>query len=289
MRPHRPCATDRLISSAIHDQRDKRSDAAARFSDFECPAWQLQHIPFPKDRYAGQVNDGFTGARRQQLQWKSNLIENNRGKRNHQKKKSNWECQRPEVLPAPDVQHGACNDTDKGDAGEKELNTEQAADQNRETDTNQNEPEDAGLTTRGLQGAATLPAEVQRQRHDEKSMEEGVPIEHKMVTNAIARAQKQVEAQNFAVRKHLLEYDDVMNKQRESIYSLRRELLEGKIHLTDEDTVDTREYLMTLAEELIDSTVDTYAGQEVDPEDRDFGAMTQAVADIFGMTAAWQP
>ena len=62
-------------------------------------------------------------------------------------------------------------------------------------------------------------------------MEEGVPIEHKMVTNAIARAQKQVEAQNFSVRKHLLEYDDVMNKQRESVYALRRELLEGKIHL----------------------------------------------------------
>ncbi len=88
-------------------------------------------------------------------------------------------------------------------------------------------------------------------------MEEGVPIEHKMVTNAIARAQKQVEAQNFSVRKHLLEYDDVMNKQRESVYALRRELLEGKIHLTEEEAVDTREYLMTLAEELLDSTVDT--------------------------------
>ena len=50
-----------------------------------------------------------------------------------------------------------------------------------------------------------------------------------MVTKAIERAQKQVEAQNFSVRKHLLEYDDVMNKQRESVYSLRRELLEGKI------------------------------------------------------------
>ena len=70
-------------------------------------------------------------------------------------------------------------------------------------------------------------------------MEEGVPIEHKMVTNAIARAQKQVEAQNFSVRKHLLEYDDVMNKQRESIYALRRELLEGKIHLTDEEDEST--------------------------------------------------
>jgi preprotein translocase subunit SecA len=117
-------------------------------------------------------------------------------------------------------------------------------------------------------------------------MEEGVPIEHKMVTNAIARAQKQVEAQNFAVRKHLLEYDDVMNKQRESIYSLRRELLEGKIHLTDEDAVETREYLMTLAEELVDSTVETYAGADVELDERDFGAMTQAVADIFGMDPA---
>src|SRR4051794_17493848 len=68
-------------------------------------------------------------------------------------------------------------------------------------------------------------------------MEEGVPIEHKMVTNAIARAQKQVEAQNFSVRKHLLEYDDVMNKQRESIYALRRELLEGQIHITDEEAI----------------------------------------------------
>ncbi len=58
-------------------------------------------------------------------------------------------------------------------------------------------------------------------------MEEGVPIEHGMVTRAIERAQKQVEAQNFSVRKHLLEYDDVMNKQRENIYALRREILDG--------------------------------------------------------------
>src|SRR6187431_3195126 len=69
-------------------------------------------------------------------------------------------------------------------------------------------------------------------------MEDGVPIEHKMVTKAIERAQKQVEAQNFSVRKHLLEYDDVMNKQRESIYSLRRELLDGQIHITEESVVD---------------------------------------------------
>ena len=65
-------------------------------------------------------------------------------------------------------------------------------------------------------------------------MEEGVPIEHGMVTKSIERAQRQVEAQNFAVRKHLLEYDDVMNKQREAVYDMRRMILEGK---------DTREYV----------------------------------------------
>ncbi len=117
-------------------------------------------------------------------------------------------------------------------------------------------------------------------------MEEGVPIEHKMVTNAIARAQKQVEAQNFAVRKHLLEYDDVMNKQRESVYALRRELLEGQIHITEEEAVGSREYLMTLAEELLDSTVDTYAGQEVDQEDRDLDALKNSIADIYGLDIA---
>jgi preprotein translocase subunit SecA len=117
-------------------------------------------------------------------------------------------------------------------------------------------------------------------------MEEGVPIEHKMVTNAIARAQKQVEAQNFSVRKHLLEYDDVMNKQRESVYSLRREILEGKIALTEDQAVDLREYLITLAEELLDDTVDQYAGQEVDPEERDYDALKQAVAEIYGVDKA---
>ena len=117
-------------------------------------------------------------------------------------------------------------------------------------------------------------------------MEEGVPIEHKMVTNAIARAQKQVEAQNFSVRKHLLEYDDVMNKQRESVYSLRRELLEGRIHLTEEDTVDSREYLLTVAEELLDSIVDRFAGPELDGEDHDYEALRTAVVETFGVDPA---
>ena len=61
---------------------------------------------------------------------------------------------------------------------------------------------------------------------DKMGMEEDVPIEATMVTKSLARAQKQVEGQNFSVRKHLLEYDDVMNKQRENVYGLRRELLE---------------------------------------------------------------
>ena len=71
-------------------------------------------------------------------------------------------------------------------------------------------------------------------------MEEGVPIEHGMVTRAIERAQKQVEAQNFSVRKHLLEYDDVMNKQRENIYALRREILEGRIRIDPRTRGSTR-------------------------------------------------
>ncbi|MGH9805460.1 MAG: preprotein translocase subunit SecA, partial [Candidatus Acidiferrales bacterium] len=58
-------------------------------------------------------------------------------------------------------------------------------------------------------------------------MEEDVPIESRMITKRIAAAQKAVEAQNFAARKHLLEYDDVMNKQRTAVYGLRRQLLDG--------------------------------------------------------------
>ena len=117
-------------------------------------------------------------------------------------------------------------------------------------------------------------------------MEEGVPIEHGMVTKAIERAQRQVESNNFSTRKHLLEYDDVMNKQRESIYGLRRELLEGKIRITEDEEVDTRGYLMTLAEEMADSTVENYANQETDPEEWDLEALTGAVTEIFGFDAA---
>jgi preprotein translocase subunit SecA len=114
-------------------------------------------------------------------------------------------------------------------------------------------------------------------------MEEGVPIEHGMVTKAIERAQKQVEAQNFSVRKHLLEYDDVMNKQRESVYSLRREILEGTVHISEDETVDIRGYLMTLAEELADETVQNYASTNVDPEEWDLDALKKTEAETFGL------
>ncbi|HVS32079.1 MAG TPA: preprotein translocase subunit SecA [Thermoanaerobaculia bacterium] len=80
-------------------------------------------------------------------------------------------------------------------------------------------------------------------------MEEGVPIEHGMVTRAIERAQKQVEGRNFDARKHLLEYDDVMNKQRESIYTLRRSILEGR---------EGKDYIINAAGEIVEFLVDTH-------------------------------
>ena len=117
-------------------------------------------------------------------------------------------------------------------------------------------------------------------------MEEGVPIEHKMVTRAIERAQRQVEAQNFSVRKHLLEYDDVMNKQRESVYGLRRELLESQIQLTETEKVDTRQYLMTLGEEALDEALESTCGPQVDPEDWDIDELTKFTSELFGLTSS---
>ncbi len=121
-------------------------------------------------------------------------------------------------------------------------------------------------------------------------MEEGVPIEHGMVTRAIERAQKQVEAQNFGTRKHLLEYDDVMNKQRENIYALRRELLEGKIRVEDEEAeevneIDTRAYLMMLGEDVVDDAIEAYAGKDTDPEEWDLDALKMDMSRVFGLDA----
>jgi preprotein translocase subunit SecA len=103
---------------------------------------------------------------------------------------------------------------------------------------------------------------------------QGVPIEHKLVSRAIERAQKQVEGQNFTIRKHLLEYDDVMNKQRESVYRQRREILEGK---------DLREDILGLIETLLDWFLDSHANKDKSPEDWDREALKKAVLAQFGL------
>lgn len=105
-------------------------------------------------------------------------------------------------------------------------------------------------------------------------MAEGVPIEHPMVTKAIERAQKQVEAHNFSIRKHLLEYDDVMNKQRETIYRLRREILEGK---------DMKSYIRELIETLADWLLETHTPEEKEPEEWDIEGLKKAMGAQFGL------
>jgi len=105
-------------------------------------------------------------------------------------------------------------------------------------------------------------------------MGEGVPIEHNMITRAIERAQKQVEGQNFTVRKHLLEYDDVMNKQRETIYGQRRKILNGE---------DQREYFLGLIDSLVEWMLDTHANKDKPPEEWDREGLRQAILAQFGL------
>jgi preprotein translocase subunit SecA len=88
-------------------------------------------------------------------------------------------------------------------------------------------------------------------------MTEGVPIESGLISRRIENAQKTVEAQNFDARKHLLEYDDVMNKQRETIYAIRRSALEGK---------DQRDYVLGIAEDLVRELAETFCPREQHPD-----------------------
>ncbi len=98
-------------------------------------------------------------------------------------------------------------------------------------------------------------------------MEDGVPIEHRWISRAIENAQKKVEAHNFDIRKHLLEYDDVMNKQREVVYHRRRELLGGAA---------LKEDLLDMCDELIDGIVAAHADQEKDAADWDWKEIEEA-------------
>ncbi len=106
-------------------------------------------------------------------------------------------------------------------------------------------------------------------------MEEGVPIESGLITRRIEAAQKAVEAQNFEARKHLLEYDDVMNKQREAVYGLRRQLLEG---------LDQKELILEdYVREILGGLLDQYAGKDVHPEDWDTKALKNQIFTRFGV------
>ena len=115
---------------------------------------------------------------------------------------------------------------------------------------------------------------------DKLGMEEGEVIEHGMVTKAIETAQKRVEAHNFEIRKHLLEYDDVMNRQRQIIYGERRKILEGE---------NLRETVLEMAEEVLDSLVGLYVHEDTYPEEWDLRGLSEALYRQFGVDFAVQP
>jgi preprotein translocase subunit SecA len=104
-------------------------------------------------------------------------------------------------------------------------------------------------------------------------MEEDVPIESKLITKRIAKAQEAVEMQNFEARKHLLEYDDVMNKQRQAVYGMRRQLLEG---------IDQKERVMDMVRGIVDQFVDRHCPNEKHPDTWDIGTLRTDVLSQFG-------
>ncbi|HTT77760.1 MAG TPA: preprotein translocase subunit SecA [Candidatus Binataceae bacterium] len=103
-------------------------------------------------------------------------------------------------------------------------------------------------------------------------MEDGVPIEHRWISRAIENAQKKVEAHNFDIRKHLLEYDDVMNRQREVVYHRRRQLLSGD-SLKDE--------IIEMAEDQVNAIVEAHADSDKDPADWDWKDIEDAFFKRF--------
>src|SRR5579871_2237147 len=105
-------------------------------------------------------------------------------------------------------------------------------------------------------------------------MEEGVPIESGLITKRIEAAQKAVEAQNFESRKHLLEYDDVMNKQREAVYGLRNQLL---------DNNDQRDFILQTADGIVGAMLDTYCPAEKHAQEWDMAALRTDMIGQFGI------
>jgi len=105
-------------------------------------------------------------------------------------------------------------------------------------------------------------------------MDEDMPIENKMVTKAIENAQKRVEAHNFDIRKHLLEYDDVMNKQRSEIYSFRKEILQGE---------NLKDRIFGMVDEVVDELTLIYCPEEKHPEEWDMKGLRDSVYGIFSI------
>jgi preprotein translocase subunit SecA len=104
-------------------------------------------------------------------------------------------------------------------------------------------------------------------------MEEGVPIEAGMVSRSIENAQKRVEGRNFDIRKHLLEYDDVMDVQRKAIYGLRQQILAGE---------NIPELVLDALDDALASILDTYASEQIRIDDWDFVRLANEVKDVFG-------
>jgi preprotein translocase subunit SecA len=109
---------------------------------------------------------------------------------------------------------------------------------------------------------------------DRLGMEEGQDIQHPFITRAIETAQKRVEAHNFEIRKHLLEYDNVMNRQREVIYDERRKVLFGS---------DMKEYIYEIMEEVVDFALDTYLNEKAAADQWDFVGFRQYLESRFGL------
>ena len=113
---------------------------------------------------------------------------------------------------------------------------------------------------------------------DKLGMEEDEPIEHNMISKAIENAQKKVEGHNFDIRKHLLEYDDVMNMQREVIYQQRREVLGGD---------DLTEVIQDMMDDLIDSVVDDFHQERLDSEEWQWDGFEERMIELFNIKPGW--
>jgi preprotein translocase subunit SecA len=107
---------------------------------------------------------------------------------------------------------------------------------------------------------------------DKLGMEEDEPITHKMITRSIEKAQKKVEGHNFEIRKYVLEYDDVMNQQREVLYSQRRQVLTAE---------SLRESILGMVDDIIQSGLDKYADEKLYPEEWDFAGLLQQMEQYF--------